>query len=172
MVQDGCCSARRHISTPGRRRSSAQFRNTSVFPRKPRRLQLASPTRTVTRPSHVLRKYFFFGGGICFLSSSEQNWYSVTMGKEKKRDTCHKSYLNVDFMYIIFFIVASNWVNTGNLLRNFYYPEEHGHSFHISLLYLSPFCSFTLPIKYISCISLCLFLQIPKEFKMGEPTDT
>lgn len=48
----------RPISTPGRRRSSAQFRNPRVSPRKPRRLLLASLTRTVTRPTHVLRKYF------------------------------------------------------------------------------------------------------------------
>lgn len=92
--------------------------------------------------SRITQVFLVGVGRICFLSSSEQNWYSVRRGKEMKGDTCHKSDLNVDFMYIIFFIVASNWVNAGNLLRNFYYPEEHGHSFHISLLYSSPFCSF------------------------------
>ena len=92
------------------------------------------------------------------------NKAGILLGWEKKGDACHKLY-ECGFYMHYFFLVSSNWVNAGNLLRNFYYPKKHRtHSFHCLIHHC--FVHFTLPIKYLGFTSLCLFSLIQKEFNI------
>lgn len=60
------------------------------------------------------------------------NKTGILLGWEKKGDACHKLF-ECGFYMHYFFLVSSNWVNAGNLFRNFYYPKKTEHTVFIAL---------------------------------------